>query len=387
MSVSEKILLVDDERNMLDAIRREFGDRYQIETALSGQEGLEKLSSHAPFAVIVADYRMPKMDGIQFLNRVMSEAPDTVRMMLSGNADLQAAVDAVNHGQIFRFLTKPCPPELLTQALDDGLRQYRLITSEKELLENTLVESINMLTEVLSIVSPKAYGRSLRVRQLVSFIARRLQPGGAWQYEMAAALSQLGWIIFPPELLDKIELGKPLSASEHLLFSRHPFTARKLLEKIPRLELIARIIENQNCAIDDLCLDENGGEQYFIDLGAHILNVCVDYDRLILQGLSHNEVIDQFYSQTNKYLPSILEALNTLKSAHIEKKVYIIEDVALEDLENGMTIVDMVRDYTGEILVEQNTPVTRALIVQLFRLSSRPGFILKRLKVIRTMDK
>jgi hypothetical protein len=67
--------------------------------------------------------------------------------------------------------------------------------------------------------------------------------------------------------------------------------------------------------------------------------------------------------------------------------VYIIEDVALEDLENGMTIVDMVRDYTGEILVEQNTPVTRALIVQLFRLSSRPGFILKRLKVIRTLDK
>jgi len=383
MSLSEKILFVDDEPNMLAALQRELCDRYRIETAAGGQEGLEKLAGAGPYAVIVADYRMPRMDGIRFLNQVMHAAPDSVRIMLSGNADLQAAVDAVNHGQVFRFLTKPCPPDLLTQTLDAGLRQYQLVTAEKELLEKTLVESINMLTEVLSIVSPKAYGRSLRVRQLVGIIARRLSPAGAWQYEMAAALSQLGWIIFPPELLDKIELGKPLSADESLLYSRHPFTARKLLEKIPRLELIARIIERQNRAIDDLCLDASAGEQYFVDFGAHLLAVCVEYDKLILQGLSHDEAILHLYAQTNRYLPPVLATMSALKSARIDRRVYRIEEVAIEQLETGMTIVEPLRDTNGDILVEQNTPVTRALIVDLFRLAARPGFIVKRVKIIR----
>jgi CheY-like chemotaxis protein len=380
---TEKILLVDDESNMLDSIKREFGGEFQIETANSGQEGLVKLSTMGPFAVVISDFRMPRMDGIKFLERVMVDAPDTVRMMLTGNADLQAAVDAVNQGHIFRFLTKPCPPELLKRSIDDGLRQYRLVTSEKDLLENTLVESINMLTEVLSIVSPKAYGRSLRVRQLVSYISRKLQLPGAWQYEMAAALSQLGWIIFPPEILDKIERGNQLSADESLLYSKHPFTAKKLLEKIPRLELIARMIENQNCSIDDLCLDESKGDEYAVGMGAHMLNVCVDYDKLILQNFSHDEVISFLFAQPYKYLTTVLEALNTLKSAQIPKKAYKEEYIPIEDLENGMIIAETVRDATGDVLIEQNSPVTRAVIIELFRLSSHPGYIARRIKVIR----
>ncbi len=130
------------------------------------------LWKNGPYAVVVSDFRMPVMDGIKFLIQVKETAPETVRMMLTGNTDLPTAIDAINQGQIFRFLTKPCSGELLIQTLDAGLRQYQLITAEKDLLEKTLKESISLLTDVLAIVNTKAYGRSLRIQQLVAHIVK-----------------------------------------------------------------------------------------------------------------------------------------------------------------------------------------------------------------------
>ena len=88
---------------------------------------------------------MPGMDGIKLLARVKNLYPDTVRIMLTGNADQETAIEAVNCGQIFRFLTKPIPPEALTNSLDLAIREYRLITAEKELLSQTLKGSVNVL--------------------------------------------------------------------------------------------------------------------------------------------------------------------------------------------------------------------------------------------------
>ncbi|MFH1417727.1 MAG: response regulator, partial [Planctomycetota bacterium] len=136
--MSKKILCVDDDPNILNAYRRGLRRLFEIETAEGGAEGLEAIASQGPFAVVVSDMRMPGMDGIQFLTAVKKRAPESVRIMLTGNADQQTAMDAVNEGSIFRFLTKPCPPEHLAKALTAGIEQYRLITAEKELLGKTL---------------------------------------------------------------------------------------------------------------------------------------------------------------------------------------------------------------------------------------------------------
>ncbi|NIQ03497.1 MAG: response regulator, partial [Nitrospinaceae bacterium] len=94
------------------------------------------------FAVVVSDMRMPDMDGIQFLSRVREHYPQTVRMMLTGYADVKTAMNAVNEGNIFRFMTKPCPPEVFEKVLSAGIEQYRLITAERDLLERTLKGSV-----------------------------------------------------------------------------------------------------------------------------------------------------------------------------------------------------------------------------------------------------
>jgi len=129
--ISRKILFVDDEIKLLDGIKRQLRRDYAIVTADGGQAGLEAIEREGPFAVIVSDYNMPVMDGISFLGAVYQKHPDTVRIMLTGRAELELAVNALHSAQISRFLNKPCPGEILQQTLDDGLEQYRLRVSER----------------------------------------------------------------------------------------------------------------------------------------------------------------------------------------------------------------------------------------------------------------
>ncbi|MBM3834120.1 MAG: response regulator [Verrucomicrobia bacterium] len=128
--MTEKILCVDDDANILSAYERNLRRRFSIQTALGGEEALKIVRNDGPFAIVAADMRMPGLNGIELLTKIREIAPDTVRIMLTGNAEQQTAVEAINKGHIFRFLNKPCSPEFLGAALESGLQQYRLITAE-----------------------------------------------------------------------------------------------------------------------------------------------------------------------------------------------------------------------------------------------------------------
>jgi len=359
--------------------------QFSIETAESGFEALDMIKKNGPYAVIVSDFRMPKMDGIKFLTQAMDMTPETVRMMLTGNADLPTAIEAINTGQIFRFLSKPCTGVQLTQALEAGIRQHQLIISEKELLENTLKESINMLIEVLAIVNPKAYGRALRTQQLVAHVVRALKLQDGWQYETAASLSQLGWIIFPPEMLDKIENNQSLSAPEALLFAEHPFAASKLLKRIPRLEKVTHMIVGQDRSIDDLCLDPAYPEAYEVDLGSHILKVCLDYDELLLKGLRHHEVIERMKQRRNLYQPEVLAAISGLQSYTPPVRMTVIDEISLRELEDGMLLVEPIRNVRGVVLVKPDTRITRTILMQLIGYHSHKEALQEPIKVAREL--
>jgi DNA-binding NtrC family response regulator len=127
------VLLVDDDARVLTALQRLLREKYDVSIASSATEALETLK-HQTFAVIVSDYRMPGMDGIALLNGMQKSAPNTVRVLISGQADLNAAVRAINEGQLFRFVHKPCQPSELLSAVAAAVEQHRLLTAERELL-------------------------------------------------------------------------------------------------------------------------------------------------------------------------------------------------------------------------------------------------------------
>ena len=154
--MSEKILLVDDDFNLLDSFQRRLKEEFVVSTSLNGQEGLETIKVAGPFAVIISDLRMPGMDGVQFLSRVRELAPDSVRMLLTGHADLQTAIEAVNRGNIFRLLTKPCPPDSLRAALAAGVNQYRLVINERERVRK---EKASLTEQLFQAQKMEALGR------------------------------------------------------------------------------------------------------------------------------------------------------------------------------------------------------------------------------------
>ena len=127
----DKILFVDDEPRVLEAMNALLHDYFEISTAAGGEEGLRLLRTAGPYAVLVSDFRMPGMDGIEFLSIARQITPDTMRVMLTGYADTDTAIEAVNSGEVFRFHTKPCPASLLRQTLSDSLKKYRSVRAAR----------------------------------------------------------------------------------------------------------------------------------------------------------------------------------------------------------------------------------------------------------------
>ena len=243
--MNEKILFVDDDPNILQGYQRSLRKLLRIDTALGGEEGLAAIGKTGPYAVIISDMRMPGMDGVQFLSKVKDITPDSVRMMLTGNADMNTAIEAVNEGNIFRFMTKPCEPEVFLNALRAGIQQYRLVMAERELLEKTLNHSIKALVDILSMVNPVAFSRATRIHKYVKHMVSELSITSAWQYEIAAMLSQIGCVTIPPDTIEKYYAGQTLTEDEREMFTSHPTVGCELLQKIPRIEHVALMIEGQ----------------------------------------------------------------------------------------------------------------------------------------------
>jgi DNA-binding NtrC family response regulator len=125
-----RILMVDDDPVILDALSRQLHPQFDITTATSGNQALSLVMSRGPFAVVVSDLRMPGMDGVTLLYLIRQTAPDTVRILLTGGADVESAAMAVNDGNIFRLLLKPCPRGMLLRALEASIELYHANTAK-----------------------------------------------------------------------------------------------------------------------------------------------------------------------------------------------------------------------------------------------------------------
>ena len=362
----ERILLVDDDSNVLDGYRRSLSREFLLETAIGSDQALPLIEKNGPYAAIVSDMRMPGMSGIQLLSAVKTTSPDTVRVILTGNADLQTAIDAINEGSIFRFLIKPCDREVMAKTLTAALMQYRLVTAEKELLEQTLRGSVQVLTEVLSLVNPAAFGRAERARRYIRHVVKAMKLGNPWQYEVAAMLSQLGCVTLAPETIEAVYKGEALTPNEQAQYASHPSVAYDLLSKIPRLEPIAWMIEHQNGPTPS----EDGPEKPDIRRGAEILRLILAYEDFIHKGSSRNETVHRLARLNPKFSPEFFNALVAL-DPHAEEEE--TRTCRVEELTPGMIIQQEIQAVDGTLIISKGQEVTPTVIFKLKNLQARRG--------------
>lgn len=240
-----RILCVDDEPNLLAALERNLFDQFEVVTANGGDAGLAAIAEGAPFDAIVSDMRMPGMDGAAFLALARERAPDTVRILLTGQADAESAIAAINQGAIFRFLSKPCPTEELVATLQQAVELHRRTLLERELLSTTLASTIKMLSEVLSMVAPWAFQRSAMLQTCVCHAINKLAWPNGWEVQVAAALSHIGCVSVPGDVIQRDFADGELSDDERKLVDAHPEVAHRLLTAIPRLEAVADMVRYQ----------------------------------------------------------------------------------------------------------------------------------------------
>lgn len=357
-----KILCVDDEPNVLTGFQRNLRRQFEIEIAQGGESALALLKQHGPFAVIVSDMRMPGLNGLQLLQRVQQHWPDTVRVMLTGNADQQTAMDAVNEGSIYRFLTKPCPPETLAATLTAALEQHRLITAERELLENTLNGSVRVLTEILSLVDPATFGRGQRLREQMRAVAEALKLPNVWELEMAAMLHGLGQVTLPTEVAARVRTGAALSTAEETMVRRLPEVASNLLMHIPRLEAVARLVFFQSKHFDGFGFPLNtaGGED--IPIGARLLKVLIDLAQLESRGVSRREALAQMRDRTGFYEPDLLIAAAAVLGAGALRAASAIP---FKELKPGQVLVSDITTRDGLLIIGSGNRISPSLLERL----------------------
>lgn len=377
-----RILLVDDEPNLLDGLRRQLRRDFTVETAVGAANGLFALKPDNPFAVIVSDFLMPGINGAEFLAAAAKAAPTSTRMLLTGHTSLADAAVTVNKGRVYRMLLKPVDPETMIAALRDCVTQHELIVSERELLESTLKGSVKALSDVLSLASPAAFGRAARMRRVASAIMDRVEVENRWAVELAVEMAQLGIVSLPPTVAAKLDRGTELSPAEQAMVDQLPAVAEQLISPIPRMAQVAECIHYSRKGFDgsgppDV---EVAGEE--IPFGGRLLRLVQDHDSMLLHGMSPTIALATLRASAQHYDPALLEAFALTDAASAGS----IRGVMLQDLQPGMVLATAVHSLSDTLLVNAGLEVTLSLITRLENFAALEDGVAEPLMVLDERD-
>ena len=357
--MTQRILFVDDDPKILKGVSRQLEGVFDLETANGPEEALELVREDGSFAVVISDMRMPSMNGVELLREIRKRSPKTVRMILTGFADLESTIEAVNEGNIFRFLSKPCSPDVLQTAIRDGLEQFRLVHAEQELLEGTLLGSVKVLSEMLSLVNPLAFGRTSLVQRIAMAIGEELKLDNLWDIKIASLLFPLGCITVSQAALECVLQGNPVPESEQAAFDQHAELARNMLKNIPRLESVAEIVAYQDMGFDGSGLPrESSLSGDDIPIGARILKVASDFEIAFKTASEPSEALVTLKRKRGQYDPRVIEGLTS--ALHNGLGQTESHEVNVFKLEPGMVLAKDVRGNNGHLIITKGQSITES---------------------------
>ena len=376
-----RVLMVDDAPNALAGYRRALGRRYAVTTAESGPEALETMAAEKTFPVVITDMRMPGMDGLMFLRAAQKIWSDTVYVMLTGNADQKTATDAINEGQVFRFLNKPCAAHDLERTIDAAARQYELVTAERVLLQDTLSGSVRMLVEAMMLSDPHLGRAASGVSDEMKMLMRKLGIGADWRLSLAGSLCLMGHVV--------------VADTQHRHFLSHDFllasaeSGSRLLRHIPRLEESAQMVARQREGGPLPESLELNGDARRVVIGARLLRFAVDFYREVAdQGGDRAAAIRRLAAVPDKYDPRLLAAAAPETDAEGEPvPVGSPESVELDivAVRSGMVLDQDVCTHDGKLLLSRGY-VLNATVLERLRSFAKSRRIERDLRVLVTPE-
>ncbi|WP_153110521.1 HD domain-containing phosphohydrolase [Propionivibrio limicola] len=408
-NVPATLLLVDDEPGILSSLNRLLRPAgYTIFTARNGREALAILEQN-PVDLVLSDMRMPEMDGAKFLEQVRTNWPGTVRLLLTGYADIASTIDAINRGEIYRYIAKPWDDNdlklivrdalessrlrrenarllALTQAQNDELRDFNSQLEEKvrqrtaeieqinsflnlanERLKQNFLLSIKVFSGLLELRGSHIAGHSRRIAEQARQLAQHMQldPKTAQDVFCAGLLHDIGKIGFPDGMLQKPP--SRLTGEEYAHYRRHTVTGEMALMPLEELKEVGHIVRSHHERFDGQGFpDTLEGEA--IPLGARILAVINDYDGLLHGALADKRIPPEqartmlLNARGKRYDPAIVDAFIDMLSVEV-KEVVPEKIIPYLDLQIGMVLARDLENREGMLLLAAG----RALDVNLIR--------------------
>jgi CheY-like chemotaxis protein len=345
---------------VLQGLERTLFERFEVTTESSPLAAISLLQRQPPFAVLLSDMRMPAMDGAALLARAREVSPFTSRLLLTGHAEVEAAAAAVNQGQILRFLTKPCQPDALIAAIEAGAEQHRLVTAERELLEQTLTGSVRLLTEVLSLFAPGLFSRTQRIRALVAHMAKRAKLDDAWRFEIAALLCMVGCVGLPDATLEQVRTQGVSAPTDQQAFDEHPHSAHRLLSGIPRFEEVAEMIKLQ---VPGRYADPTTD----VERGGALLRIAIAIDNALERGQALSDAL----LEAGRKLPAgQLALLDTLSDFRAGLAASTVRALRVAQLTIQMQLEEDVRTKAGVVVVPKGRELSTVLLERLSKFST-----------------
>ncbi len=353
----EKILCIDDEQSVLNSIKRALRGFCEIEFADNAERGLEYLKNSGSYAVIVSDMKMPGMDGVTLLAKSKEMAPDSSRIMLTGDSDQSTAINALNEGDVFRFLKKPFDNKHLQNAIASGIRQYRSVIAEKDLLQRTVHGSVQALVDILSMANPGAFRMSGRLKEITSQIGQIQSFEPPWLLELAAMLAPIGYVTLPDEIWHNRNQRETLKNEERERLDNAWKISSQIISRIPRMESVAKIIE----LASEPSLD--GAEESAMVLkGAAALKIANGYSLLRKTGMTKAEAIADLANVEGQLESEVVIALS---SVDLPEDQLVLVNLPIDKIEEGMIFGDDILTTDRLLLAPSGLKVSQPILQKL----------------------
>lgn len=418
LALQGSVLFVDDEENILRSLKRLFSDEpFDVFTAPSGRQGLELLKQHDDVGVIVSDQRMPEMTGVDFLEQSRKISPLSVRILLTGYADVNAAVDAINRGGAFRYVSKPWNDEELVLTVKNALQNYTLIKENKRLsgivsrqneelkkwnseleimvqeqtmelqrnydelkkmnkgLRANFKNTILAFSGLLELRNKSMRSHARNVAEISSRVGRAMGMSAEDKETLVAAalLHDIGKIGIPDYMLDNNDTDdmKDVELQEYM---KHPVRGQTAVDSIMDLRKAGVVIRHHHERYDGTGFPDQLKKQD-IPLAARIIAIIDCVDKRIRRFTSASG-IDQAFKYVDmergkRFDPRLIAVVETQARAFYKTNIPETELVEIEispnELREGMTLSRDVYSGTGILLLSKGTKLEKTSIMVLKR--------------------
>lgn len=373
------VLVVDDNETNVDILVDTLGEIYDVAVAMDGPSALEAVEENPP-DLILLDIMMPGMDGYEVCQRLKANQKTRKIPVIFVTAKVQVTdeIKGFAAGAV-DYITKPISPPVVKARVETHLKLRNSERHLKELLEKTLGGAIGMLTDILSISNPSAFGRASRVKRHVEALAKKVNVNRFWQIRMAAMLSQIGCITVSSETLERIYRGEDVSLEEQASFDRHPHAGYELLCKIPNLQEVAEIVARQQNLEMETGFKGSDEKRKLIRVGSRILKLVLDYEKMMLTGESSSTAISNLKLNEKEYGAELLAQFLPMVESESSKSP--IRQLRAGELTPGMVIHQDVLTKDGKLLIKAGTEVSLTVYETLHNFS-RTGVIQETFQVL-----